>query len=128
MAKPSRFAFLRFCPKCGLDKLKRDYFPAENGNPPPGVKMVRLGCEYLCEGCGFSFVIGKSRREHFADRLHREHRTLRNGVTFTEHCVGKEVAQKFNESRPEPKWPHREDKAKLGLCKCGDCLAVKTAT
>lgn len=101
MHGPSKYGQLRFCPKCGLERLKRDYFPT---NDPPGafapkeMKHPANGCEYLCENCGFSFVIAKSRREHFADRLHKEHRKLRAGVTFNTKCVGEDVARAYNES------------------------------
>lgn len=96
MSRPSNYGQLRFCPKCGCDKLIRDWFPADSKEDihNKGAKHPKMGCEYVCESCGFGFVISKSRRVLFADSNFARERQ-RAPVKFTEACIGKEVTDLY---------------------------------
>jgi len=100
MAHPSEYGRLRFCPKCGCEKIRRDYFMAETADKP-GVKQVKVGCEYICDSCGFAFWISKSRRRLTAEANMSEARK-RADVRFTEKCVGSEVARTYIAQRQGP--------------------------
>lgn len=104
MSHPSEYGRLRFCPKCGSDKLRRDWFP---GDQPPGaqapkdMRHPRVGCEYVCEGCGFGVWIAKSRRVLSAEMNFAQMRK-RAPVKFTEACVGEEVARAYLDTKRDP--------------------------
>lgn len=68
---------VRFCPKCGVQSLQRDY--DHQGTHEPGVKQITNGTEWWCSTCGFSFKITKSRKWYLADALHRKDRQVRVG-------------------------------------------------
>lgn len=105
-----RFRFsdnIRFCPKCGVETLERDYLrqsPPKPGAPPEeqgekGRKAVGDGSEWLCRVCGFGFRITKSARHCMVLDLISAERKLRSTVKFTAECVGAEVAQLYVEAR-----------------------------
>lgn len=102
MSKPSKYGerHLRFCPKCGIERLLRDYFPGEFPGAI-GSKQPKVGTEFLCESCGFSFWISKSRRVLFAELKFSQDRK-RAPVKFTEACVGTEVAELYLKSVDPP--------------------------
>lgn len=122
MSHPSEYAKLRFCPKCGCDKIKRDYFNAEDGNTR-GVKQRTVGVEFICELCGFGFWISKSRRVLLAERNFARERKRPN-VKFEEKCVGTEVARAFLSHKEPPRFVSLKEKLlnKFGMSnKCKNC-------
>jgi predicted RNA-binding Zn-ribbon protein involved in translation (DUF1610 family) len=101
MAGPSQYGKMSFCPKCGCNKIKRDFYPAETFDHTQGSRHPKEGVEYICELCGFGFLIGKSRRVYMADRLHREHRQLRANVQFSDQSIDPDVASTFLATLPQ---------------------------
>jgi rubredoxin len=99
------FENVRFCPKCGVDALDRDYYhqaePRPGGGGETGRKQIGSGTEWVCRICGFSFRIDKSVRWQQADELQRRDRQQRVGkpsdgtteeirdahVAHIEHCA-----------------------------------------
>ena len=99
MSHPSEYGMLRFCPKCGVESVQRDYFPG-GAAAVRNAKQPKVGAEYICQTCGFGFWISKSRRVLSAQLNHAESRK-RAPVKFTEKCVGSEVARAYlSESEP----------------------------
>jgi hypothetical protein len=92
---------VRFCPKCGVESLDRDFShqaaPRLGGGGEPGRKQVKAGTEWCCRTCGFGFCIKKSIRWETSEELHARERKLRNGVRFTTESVGTEIARKYSE-------------------------------
>jgi len=68
---------VRFCPKCGVRSLQRDY--DRQGHHEVGVSQTTEGTEWWCTTCGFSFKITKSHKWYIADQLQREARQVRVG-------------------------------------------------
>lgn len=77
------FENVRFCPRCGVDALDRDFYhqaaPRPSGGGEKGKNQIGSGTEWVCGICGFSFRIDKSVRWHQADELQRRDRQLRLG-------------------------------------------------
>lgn len=90
---------IRFCPKCGVASLERDFShqapPQPGGGGVLGRKQIKTGTEWWCVICGFSFCIKKSVNWETAEQMFSAERKSRNGVKFTEECVGTEIATAF---------------------------------
>ena len=94
---------VRFCPKCGIEALERDWHkqaePRKDGGGETGVRQVTNGTEWICKLCGFGFKIGKSTRYHLAEDLMKRDRSLRNAVAFNTKCVGQAIADAYCEAQ-----------------------------
>lgn len=94
---------VRFCPKCGVEALERDYHrqsePQPGGGGEKGRAQTDGGTEWVCKLCGFGFKIGKSTRYHLAEELIKRDRALRNAVKFNTKCVGQAIADAFIEAQ-----------------------------
>lgn len=100
MSTPSAWAKLRFCPRCGVEAIERDFYAQGGSVREAGHReTISDGCEYVCRICGFGFRIMKSKRVQIADQLHREHRQLRANVKFETKCVGTQIAEAFQRAR-----------------------------
>ena len=67
---------VKFCPKCGVQSLQRDYDRVGN---IPDKKQAKAGTEWWCTTCGFNFMINKSHKWYIADELTRRDRQSRVG-------------------------------------------------
>lgn len=99
-------ALIRFCPRCGSDRLERDWHhqsPPQSGGPEKQGERNRRQCadgsEWICHTCGFGFKITKSSRWNLAEVLIGNDRRLRNAVKFSRECVGDEVADLFEQAQ-----------------------------
>lgn len=103
MSEKSNYGKLRFCPKCGVEGLERDFFP--DGPPRPNVRThsPKNGVEYVCEVCGFGFIVAKSRRVMSAEVNAKDMRSKRPPVQFSERSVGSDVANEFLRTEGERK-------------------------
>jgi rubredoxin len=86
MSKHGDYSGLRFCPRCGLERLEFDRYRERKSIP---------AAEYVCGGCGFGFRIQKSARVEDADLLFKRSRQVRVGK-FHEG-IAPEVAEAFLE-------------------------------
>lgn len=87
------YHFLRFCPWCGSrTSLRHDDYRHQRDTGK------QRGVEWICDLCGFGFVIGPSKRVSAADLLFAEHRKLRVGK-FHEG-VREDVRQVFECANP----------------------------
>lgn len=101
MSKPSKYGerHIRFCPKCGMERLRRDWFLGAPGIF--GKKQPKVGAEFVCDSCGFAFWVSKSRRVLCAESLQKEARS-RAPVKFTAACVGEEITNLYLRSVDPP--------------------------
>lgn len=94
---------VRFCPKCGVDSLERDYhrqaLPKLGGGGEKGTSQTD-GTEWICLTCGLGFKIKKSTRWHLAEELFRSERK-RSPVKFNVECVGQEIADEYERTRED---------------------------
>lgn len=67
-----RICNARFCPWCGVDRIRRYPKEKQPKNNPKGV-------DFWCLICGASFRLDKSLEHIQSDTLHREHRAERPG-------------------------------------------------
>lgn len=74
-----RFGKIKFCPECGVESLKRDFYRTDHKGERSSDGLTRDDGppEYVCSICGFAFRISPSLRYRHAEIYFKEHRQMR---------------------------------------------------